>query len=91
MLPLARCLSVGAGAIESLTFHALRRSATFVLLIDETGRVADCTVIETSGVASLDAQTCGAVKLQARFKPAIGLDGKPAKDGVVQRVSWILE
>ena len=69
----------------------LSGTATFVLLVDETGRVADCTVIETSGVASLDAQTCGTVKSQARFSPAIGLDGKPAKDGLVQRVSWILE
>jgi protein TonB len=66
-------------------------TATFMLLVDETGRVADCTVIATTGIASLDAQTCGAVTSQARFKPAIGLDGRPAKDGVVQRVEWIIE
>ena len=66
-------------------------TAMFMLLVDETGRVADCTVIGTTGIASLDAQTCGAVTSQARFKPAIGVDGRPAKDGVVQRVDWIIE
>jgi TonB family protein len=60
----------------------------FALLIDETGAIADCTVIKTSGVAVLDAQSCGIVKKRARFKPALGHDGKPAKDGLVQRVSW---
>lgn len=63
-------------------------TVTFVLLIDESGRVADCTVSETSGVAVLDAQSCAVVKERARFKPAVGLDGKPAKAGFTQRVSW---
>jgi TonB family protein len=66
-------------------------SARFAVLIDETGRVVDCTIIETSGVAVLDAQTCGIVKARAKFKPAIGLDGKPARDAFVQRVNWRLE
>ena len=88
-----------SGSIDSLLqqvdYPALDQpesgTATFVLLIDETGRVADCTVVETSGIASLDAQTCGAVTSQAKFSPAIGVDGRPAKDGVVQRVEWIME
>lgn len=61
------------------------------LLIDEAGRLADCTVIETSGVASLDAQSCIIIKQRARFKPAIGLDGKPAKGGYTARISWKIE
>jgi TonB family protein len=63
-------------------------SVEFALLINESGRVADCTVIETSGVASLDAQGCAIVRERARFKPAIGLDGKPAKGSYFQRVNW---
>lgn len=63
-------------------------TVTFVLLIDESGTVADCTVSETSGVAALDAQSCAVVKERARFKPAVGLDGKPAKAGFTQRVTW---
>lgn len=63
-------------------------SVKFVLLVDELGRVADCTIIETSGVAALDAQSCSVVKEKARFTPAIGLDGKPAKDSNVRTVKW---
>lgn len=60
----------------------------FAVLIDETGRVSDCTIIETSGVAALDAQTCFVVKDRGRFRPARGLDGKPAKDAAIQLVRW---
>jgi hypothetical protein len=28
---------------------------------------------------------------QAKFSPAIGVDGRPAKDGLVQHVEWIME
>ena len=66
-------------------------SAAFVLLIDEQGKVADCTVTGTSGVASLDAQSCAIVKERAKFKPAIGLDGKPAKSSYFQRIMWRIE
>lgn len=66
-------------------------SVRFVLLVDELGRVADCTIIETSGIAALDAQSCAVVKEKARFTPAIGLDGKPAKDSHLQTVRWQLQ
>ena len=68
----------------------LQGSVRFVLLVDESGRVADCTVLETSGVAALDAQGCSKIKDRARFTPAIGADGKPAKDAYTQRVRWML-
>jgi|SRR4051812_10962361 TonB family protein len=60
----------------------------FVLLIDERGKVADCTVVTTSGIAALDAQSCAIVKLRGEFKPAIGLDGNPAKSSIYQEVVW---
>jgi TonB family protein len=60
----------------------------FVLLVNEKGRVADCTVIETSGVAVLDAQSCILLKERARFQPALGADGKPAKDAVTAAIVW---
>ena len=65
-----------------------RGAVKFALLIDETGKVADCTVIETSGVASLDVQSCSTVKARAHFVPAIGADGRPAKDAKTQTVRW---
>ena len=60
------------------------------LLIDKHGRVADCSIIETSGIASLDAQSCAILKEKAWFKPAIGLDGKPARDSTVERIVWMV-
>lgn len=63
-------------------------SVRMALLIDEKGGVADCTVIQTSGVAVLDAHSCQMYESSARFKPAIGLDGRPAKSSFVQEVDW---
>lgn len=63
----------------------------FSLLIDEKGRVADCSVIEPSGVAALDAQSCAILTERARFTPAIGAGGKPARDSYIGRVQWRTE
>lgn len=60
------------------------------LLVDESGKVADCSVINTSGVAALDAQSCAVLKERAKFKPAVGKDGKPAKDAFRQQITWRL-
>lgn len=65
-----------------------RGTVTYALLINEAGKVADCTVIETSGVAALDAQSCATIKARAQFAPAVGLDGKPAKDATTGKVTW---
>jgi TonB family protein len=64
-------------------------TVTAALLIDERGKVADCSVVGTSGAAALDAQTCFVFKERARFKPAVGSDGKPRKDGYIQRITWM--
>lgn len=60
----------------------------FALLIDERGKVADCTVIETSGAASLDSQSCAALRVRAKLTPAKGADGKAAKDALIGRIRW---
>ena len=59
-----------------------------VLLIDERGKVADCTVTATSGAAALDSQACAIVSKRANFKPAMGFDGKPTRDSYHQRINW---
>lgn len=58
------------------------------LLVNEKGRVADCSIVQTSGVAMLDAQSCAILKERAKFVPAVGRDGKPAKDAFIQRINW---
>lgn len=84
------------GAFRPSDYPALARrrnlsgSTTFVILIDETGRVADCTVVEQSGVAALDVQSCAVMRQRVRFTPAIDFQDKPTRDMYVQRVTWIL-
>jgi TonB family protein len=60
----------------------------FTLLILEDGRVADCTLIKTSGVPVLDAQVCVVLKVRAKFQPALGSDGKPIKDSSDGAIVW---
>ena len=63
-------------------------TAEMLLLVNEQGRAADCTITGTSGIAALDSQSCAIIVKRARFKPAIGLDGKPAKGSFRQRITW---
>jgi TonB family protein len=74
-------------AIANLTGGTVK----IALLVDEAGKVADCSVVQTSGVAVLDAQSCIIVKLRANFTPAKGNDGKPAKQAFVQSITWRLQ
>lgn len=62
--------------------------AHVVLMVDEKGQIIDCTLIATSGIAVLDAQTCIILRKRAKFTPAIGADGKPTKGIFHQRVNW---
>ena len=77
---------------DDYPYQAIRKAqagmAHVVALVDEKGEMADCTVVETSGVAVLDAQTCIMIRKRGRFSPAIGPDGQPTKGVFSQRVRW---
>ncbi len=45
--------------------------------IDAKGRITDCTILTSSGNASLDAVTCASVRARGRFSVQKGADGKP--------------
>jgi TonB family protein len=62
----------------------------FVLLVDETGAVNDCTLTETSGAAALDLRACAIFTERARFKPAVDREGRPAKGAIATRLRWVL-
>ena len=68
----------------------LQGSTTMEILIDEKGAVADCSVTETSGYSTLDAQSCAIVQERARFGPAIDAQGKPTRSSYSQRITWKL-
>jgi hypothetical protein len=64
--------------------------AHVVVLVDEKGGIVDCTLIATSGIAVLDAQTCIIIRKRGKFAPAVGADGKPTKGIFHQRVNWVM-
>lgn len=66
-------------------------SVKMALLIDEAGQVADCSVIESSGSASLDVQSCAMVRQRARYSPATGRNGRPAKSAAIETLVWEIE
>lgn len=76
---------------EDYPVVALRKdqsgSVEMMLLIDETGKVADCSVTATSGVAALDGQSCAIVTLRSKLKPAMDQQGKPMRSVMLQKVS----
>jgi TonB family protein len=73
---------------EDAIYRGLSGTTGLALLINEEGKVADCMVVQTSGQAGLDTQSCAIIKRRARFTPARGIDGKPTKDRVTSRISW---
>lgn len=76
---------------DSALYFGDQGSVKVALLVDERGLVADCTVVDTSSVAALDAQTCALIKQRARFKPAQGDDGKPAKSATTATITWRMQ
>jgi TonB family protein len=60
----------------------------FALDVAATGAVTGCRIIESSGHADLDAQTCSSALLHARFKPAVDSAGKPMASTFVRRTVW---
>lgn len=62
----------------------------FVLLIDEKGRMRDCMIEQTSGIATLDISACLVIAQRSKFLPAIGADGKPVRASISSRVRWVL-
>jgi TonB family protein len=73
--------------------QAIRESAggrsRVVLRIDEAGTPKDCLVEETSGIATLDAQTCAILIERAKFAPALDANGKPTRSVLTEQVKWV--
>jgi TonB family protein len=66
-------------------------TVSVILLVNEQGRVADCTIIGSSAAAALDGQSCAILRDRAKFKPATDVNGKPAKGAFQQRITWRMQ
>jgi len=75
-------------------FQAIRENESgttgFILMIDETGKLEDCMVEETSGIATLDAMACAVLVQRAKFTPALDTAGRPIRSVYVSRIHWKL-
>lgn len=63
-------------------------ASRMMLMVDERGALADCLIEETSGIATLDAMACQALRERARFTPALDAAGKPVRSVMTSRVVW---
>jgi TonB family protein len=63
-------------------------TTTFLLDVNEVGRVTDCTVTASSGFFDLDTTTCIKVFIRSRFEPALDKDNKPTAGTWSSRVRW---
>jgi TonB family protein len=71
--------------------QGIQGSTTMEILIDERGGVADCSITETSGHSTIDAQSCAIVQERAKFEPALDAQGKPTRSSFTQRITWMLD
>lgn len=62
----------------------------FTLEVGANGRVAGCTITQSSGSAQLDDTTCRLIRSRARFTPALDSDGATVPDKVSGRIVWKL-
>ncbi|SOB80752.1 TonB family C-terminal domain-containing protein [Sphingomonas guangdongensis] len=61
-----------------------------VLTVDRTGRVGGCDVKAPSGSALLDQAMSSVLTRRARFRPALGDDGKPTEGRYERTMIWAL-
>ena len=65
-------------------------TTTADLAIAADGRVTGCTIVSSSGSATLDAETCRLALLRARAAPAVGPNGDPVSGTGRVRVRWAI-
>lgn len=73
---------------EALAARAQGR-VIFTLNVGNDGMPKGCSIVESSGFASLDNATCQLLMVRARFQP-VGADGYSAKSTYTNSVRWTL-
>ncbi|KHK89420.1 energy transducer TonB [Novosphingobium malaysiense] len=62
----------------------------FRLAIDASGRVSECTIVQSSGYAGLDDATCRNVSRRARFEPATDAGGNQVAGTYAGTIRWVI-
>lgn len=102
LLAAAATLSTATPIDFSSWFHAedypieamkagIEGSVTFEVDVDAEGKPTACRIATSSGSPILDQTTCDIVRARARFKPALGADGKRVPGKFMKTAVWRLE
>lgn len=73
---------------SNLLSAGISGTVAFKIKVGADGKPVDCMVIESSRVEALDNVSCQLVVQRARFRPAIGGDGRPAAAPYINRIRW---
>ena len=76
--------------IDALRMEQQGRT-TVRLRINAKGKVSNCSVVASSGSASLDRKTCAILSRRARFTPARDSSGNAVEDSFTQTIVWQLQ
>ena len=60
-------------------------------VIDETGRVTDCGIVQSSGDTYLDTGSCALIVARGLFTPARDPQGRAIRSGQVRDIAWSLD
>lgn len=58
--------------------------------ISETGRVENCTIVDSSGSTFLDDASCRVVTRRGRYSPALNSSGEAVRSTGSRRITWTL-
>jgi protein TonB len=56
--------------------------------VQPDGRVGGCTVVRSSGHASLDETTCRLIERRFRYRPALDASGRPTSATEYKSFDW---
>lgn len=58
-------------------------------IVDSLGKVTDCVIVQTSGLAPLDEAACNGMRRYATFQPAIDASGEPTTGTWSTRITYV--
>jgi protein TonB len=70
--------------------HDQAGTVGYVVKVDSSGSVTECTISRSSGVAALDLGTCALLTERARFAPASDASGRAAAGEFSSQIKWAL-
>lgn len=65
--------------------------AQFRLTVGPDGRVAECSIVSSSGHPDLDTATCSILTRRARFYPALDAEGTPTSGTYSNHLTWRID